>query len=81
MVYRREVAVQDNYPKKFERSKAALDEDSFSLHAFLRRSENLGYRALDSEAELRVSTGLTAKLLPFQRDTVQFMVDRATTTR
>lgn len=43
MVYRRDVAVQGNYTKSFERSKAALKEDSFPIRAFLRRSENMGY--------------------------------------
>lgn len=66
------------YPAKFGRSAPAADEDPYSFAALLRRAENVGYREMDWQADEKIKAGLTVPLLPFQRDTVQFMIDRDT---
>jgi hypothetical protein len=66
---------------KFGHSESAEAEEIHSFPALLRRAESLGYRDLDAEVERRVVDGHAVRLLLFQRDSVQFMVDRANDSR
>jgi hypothetical protein len=76
-----ELATPPTYPATFERSPPCENEDSFSFHALLRRAESLGFRDLDEKPCKAIEQGLRVSLLPFQRQTVQFMLDRENDTR
>jgi hypothetical protein len=71
-----ELRALPSYPPTFERSRAPAGEDPYSFHALLRRAESLGFRDLDEKPSKAIDRGLNATLLPFQRQTVQFMLDR-----
>lgn len=67
---------------KFGRSPVREEEmDDFTFEALLRRAESTGYREMGADVDKKIHDGLTCSLLPFQRDTVQFMIDRATDVR